>query len=72
MGAPDGNGSIQMAALTHELLSQYVGTSREIITLHMNDFRKRGLLHYSRKGITLHRDAFQTWLRKGDGLAVSG
>jgi CRP/FNR family cyclic AMP-dependent transcriptional regulator len=64
LGTPTEDGSIQMAALTHELLSQYVGTSREIITHHMNHFRRQGYLRYSRKGIALYRDAFREWLRK--------
>jgi len=66
LGAPAENGSVQMTALTHELLSQYVGTSREGITYHMNYFRKKGCLRYSRKGITLYRDVFEEWLRQGD------
>jgi len=58
--APDG--SIHMAAFTHELLSQYVGTSREIVTHYMNDFRRKGCLRYSRKGIVLYAAAFKEWL----------
>lgn len=62
MGAREGDGSVRMSPLTHELLSQYVGTSREVITLHMNRFRRQGYLRYSRKGMVLYRDAFQEWL----------
>jgi len=57
------NGSVQMIPFTHELLSQYVGTSREIVTHYMNQFRRQGYLTYSRKGILLHRDALKDWLR---------
>jgi CRP/FNR family transcriptional regulator, cyclic AMP receptor protein len=57
------NGSVQMIPFTHELLSQYVGTSREIVTHYMNQFRRQGYLTYSRKGILLHRDAMKDWLR---------
>src|SRR5580658_7939600 len=57
------NGSVQMIPFTHELLSQYVGTSREIVTHYMNQFRRQGYLRYSRKGIMLHRDAMKEWLR---------
>ena len=53
-----------MAAFTHELLSQYVGTSREIVTHYMNQFRKQGYLDYSRRGIVLDRDALGEWLRQ--------
>jgi len=51
-------------SFTHELLSQYVGTSREIVTHYMNQFRRQGYLRYSRKGILLHRDAMKDWLRR--------
>jgi len=53
---------VRMAPFTHELLAQYVGTSREIVTYYMNQFRRRGYLRYSRKGITLYRDALNSWL----------
>ena len=58
------DGSVRMVPFTHELLAQYVGTSREIVTHYMNEFRRMGYLQYSRKGITLYRDAFREWLRQ--------
>lgn len=62
LGTLEADGSVRMAPFTHELLSQYVGTSREIVTHYMNQFRRQGYLRYSRKGITLHRDALRGWL----------
>ena len=53
-----------MVPFTHELLSQYVGTSREMVTHYMNQFRRQGYLRYSRKGIILYKDAFKEWLRQ--------
>ena len=64
LGTADQDGSVRMTAFTHELLSQYVGTSREIVTHYMNQFRRQGYLRYSRKGIILYRDAFRDWLRQ--------
>jgi CRP/FNR family transcriptional regulator len=64
------DGSVQMIPFTHELLSQYVGTSREIVTHYMNQFRRQGYLRYSRKGILLHRDALRDWLRN-DNIAAA-
>ena len=64
LGTPEDDGSIRMVPFTHELLSQYVGTSREIVTHYMNQFRRQGYLRYSRKGIILYRDAFREWLRQ--------
>jgi CRP/FNR family cyclic AMP-dependent transcriptional regulator len=58
------DGSVQMMPFTHELLSQYVGTSREIVTHYMNQFRRQGYLRYSRKGILLYHDALKEWLRQ--------
>ena len=65
LGVEEPDGSVRMAPFTHELLSQYVGTSREIVTHYMNQFRRQGYLRYSRKGIVLYRDAFKDWLRQG-------
>jgi len=64
LGQETEDGSVQMIPFTHELLSQYVGTSREIVTHYMNQFRRQGYLRYSRKGILLHRHAMKDWLRQ--------
>src|SRR5690349_512196 len=62
LGVRQDDGSVRMGPFTHELLSQYVGTSREIVTHYMNQFRREACLQYSRKGITLDRLAMQNWL----------
>jgi len=64
LGMRNDDGSVQMIPFTHELLSQYVGTSREIVTHYMNQFRRQGYLRYSRKGIMLYRDALKEWLKQ--------
>jgi CRP/FNR family transcriptional regulator len=64
LGTPQANGSVSMRPLMHTLLAQYVGTSREVVTQYMNQFRKQGYLRYSRRGITLRRDLLQEWLRQ--------
>jgi CRP-like cAMP-binding protein len=53
-----------MMPFTHELLSQYVGTSREVVTHFMNQFRRQGCLSYSRKGIFLRPDALKSWFEQ--------
>jgi CRP/FNR family transcriptional regulator, cyclic AMP receptor protein len=63
LGSREEDGSLRMAPLTHEMLAQYVGTSREIITHYMNHFRKRGYLQYSRKEILVYNAAWQEWSR---------
>lgn len=63
LGQVQEDGSVLMAPLTHGLLAQYVGTSREIVTLYMTQFRRKGFLQYSRKGIQLYRANMSAWLR---------
>jgi CRP/FNR family transcriptional regulator len=62
LGTPAEDGSTRMMPITHRMLSHYVGTSREIVTHHMNNFRKQGYVTYSRQGIRLHRDPLNTIL----------
>ncbi len=62
MGTREKGSLVRMAPLTHELLAQYVGTSREIVTHYMNHFRREGYLEYSRQSIILDRDALKEWL----------
>jgi CRP/FNR family transcriptional regulator len=64
LGSVEEDGAFRLMPFTHELLSQYVGTSREIVTLYMNQFRRQGYLRYSRQGIVLYRDALNNWLRE--------
>jgi CRP/FNR family transcriptional regulator len=54
------DGSIAMPPLTHVFLSEYVGTSREIVTQYMNRFRRLGYIRYSRQGILLYVDSLRT------------
>lgn len=60
-GHEEEDGAIRMTAFTHELLSQYVGTTREIVTHHMSQFRRDGYVEYSRTGISLHARALADW-----------
>jgi CRP-like cAMP-binding protein len=62
LGTPEEDGSIRMMPFTHGMLSRYVGTTREIVTLHMNRFRKQGYVSYSRKGISLCRGGLRAVL----------
>lgn len=63
-GSHHDDGSIQMIPFTHEFLAQYIGTSREIVTLNMNLFRKQGYLEHSRKGISVYQNALKDWLHQ--------
>jgi len=63
-GAPAENGFAEMMALTHESLSQYVATSREVITHHMNRFRSMGFLTYSRRHTSVNAAAIKDWMKQ--------
>jgi len=64
MGTPDDPGSVRLDPFTHELLSQYIGTSREIVTLYMNQFRRQGYLQYSRRGIMVRLETLKAWMQQ--------
>jgi CRP/FNR family transcriptional regulator len=66
LGEPEEDGTVKLMPLTHELLSRYVGTSREIITQYMNRFRKQGYVSYSRHGIVLNGDVLKAMLAASD------
>jgi CRP/FNR family transcriptional regulator len=53
-GTPAERGTVCMRSFPHELLAQYIVTSRELVNRSMTEFRKLQLLTYSRQGITLH------------------
>jgi CRP-like cAMP-binding protein len=71
LGTPDANGWVRMIPLTHKLISQYVGSTREIVTHHMTDFRKMGFVNYSRTGILVNRAALEAWLNE-KSTVISG
>jgi CRP/FNR family transcriptional regulator len=64
MGTPAEDGSVSMIPLTHELLSEYIGTTREFVTQHLIQFRKHGYVRYSRKAIVLYPEALREWMRQ--------
>jgi CRP/FNR family transcriptional regulator len=71
LGTLEADGTERMLPLTHKVLSQYVGTSREIVTHYMARFRKQGYVSYSRDGILLYRDALKTLLEGGTSLSAA-
>ena len=64
IGTRQEDGSLRMPPLTHKMLSQYIGSTREIVTHHMNAFRKKGYLSYSRNGIVINRECVMEWLER--------
>lgn len=72
LGTKGEDGSVRMMAFTHEMLSRHVGTSREVVTQYMNQFRKRGYLRYSRQEIVLYRDALASMMQSTPAAAEMG
>jgi CRP-like cAMP-binding protein len=63
LGMQNDEGWMRIPPLTHQLISEYVGTSREIVTFQLNHLRQRGYLRYSRQGIQVSMDALRNHLR---------
>jgi len=63
-GKAGDHGAVHMPGLTHYLLAHYVGTSREIVSHDMSEFRAQGLIRYTRKTITVYPLALQQWLQQ--------
>lgn len=63
LGAPGEDGSARIPPLTHQAISEYVGTSREIVTFQMNQLRQAGFLRYSRRGIQVYAEALREHLK---------
>jgi CRP-like cAMP-binding protein len=57
------DGSIEMFPITHDLLAQYTGTSRDVVSQCVSEFRRQGHLDYSRKSILLSVNKLQMWLK---------
>jgi hypothetical protein len=58
------DGAVRVPSLTHHTISEYVGTSREIVTFQMNRLRRLGMLRYSRKFIDVYVQAIEDELRQ--------
>jgi CRP-like cAMP-binding protein len=66
------DGSLHMMPVAHVLIAQYVGSSRELVTHHLIEFRRRGYVRYSRKEIVLYPEALRQWLKGKLDAASAG
>jgi CRP/FNR family transcriptional regulator, cyclic AMP receptor protein len=64
LGVRDDDGSLRMPPLTHQLISEYIGTSREIVTFQMNQLRRQGFVRYSRREVFVYKEALEERLRQ--------
>jgi CRP-like cAMP-binding protein len=71
LGVPGGESAVKMLPLTHCLLAQHVGTSREIVSHYMNRFRKLGYLRYSRQEIVVYPDLLAASLVRTSSTRVA-
>ena len=58
------DGFTRVETLTHQTLSDYVGTSREVVTFHLNRLRSLGLIRYSRRHMDLAVDKLEAAIRE--------
>jgi CRP/FNR family cyclic AMP-dependent transcriptional regulator len=68
-GEPGEEQMLHLLPTTHEQLARYVGTSREIVTQYMNQFRRDRLLRYSRRGVDLDVSALRHYLTNAQAAA---
>ena len=61
-GEPIKESKIRLKPVTHALLARHVGTSREIITQHMSQLRRKGVLTYDRSGMEFDPDHLRRML----------
>ena len=71
LGTRTDDGSMKIPPLTHQAISEYVGTSREIVTFQMNHLRQKGFLRYSRKGIQVYMEALRQHLQEQTGQQIA-
>ncbi len=61
-GARIEDGALRFPALTHQAISELVGTSREIVTAEMGKLRRLHLVDYSRRGIQVYCEALEEYI----------
>jgi CRP/FNR family transcriptional regulator len=64
LGVRDDDGSLKMPPITHQLMSEFIGTSREIVTFQMNQLRRQGFVRYSRKAVHVYKEALEERMKQ--------
>jgi CRP/FNR family transcriptional regulator len=62
-GRTSTDGWLEIPALTHQVLADCIGTSREVVTAAMNRLRREAYLTYSRRTIAISEGAVRELLR---------
>jgi hypothetical protein len=63
IGETGANGTVRLHGLTHQLIADYTGTSREVVTMEMIRLRRMNAIAYGRQYIDIHKEAMFTELR---------
>jgi CRP/FNR family transcriptional regulator, cyclic AMP receptor protein len=66
-GVRDDEGAVRLPPFTHQMLSDCIGTSREIVTFQMNKLRRFGYVQYTRKGISFQENVIRDLLSQAAG-----
>jgi len=61
------DGTTRIKALTHQTLSEYIGTSREVVTFQLNRLRRLGMIQYSRQHMDFAVAKLEQAVRQGTG-----
>jgi CRP-like cAMP-binding protein/DNA-binding CsgD family transcriptional regulator len=67
LGQPAKDGSVHITGLRHEILSEYVISSRGSVTHWLKYFRRKGLLDYNRHRLWVFPPALAEWLKLNSG-----
>lgn len=54
--------------MSHEMLAQYIGSTRATVTRAILRFRGQGWVRYTRSAIVIHREALRQWLQNYRGV----
>ena len=63
-GTLEQDGRVRLEPVTHQVMSRYLGTTREVVSVSMNHLKWLGCVHYSRAGIVIDRRRLQTLIAK--------
>jgi CRP-like cAMP-binding protein len=73
LGERQANGAMRMASLSHMVIAEHVGTSREKVSTQMSRLRGLGVVRYSRRYIEIDCEAMeQALLKKNPALRNFG
>jgi len=64
IGESRNDGALRLNGMTHHVLAEYIGTSREIVTCEMNLLRQQGYVQYCRQYIDIYVDALSESVRR--------